>query len=253
MPAHHEMPQEHNQQGLVVNKICKAFRGRVIVNSVSLHVNPREIVGLLGRNGAGKTSSFYTIVGLVSPDSGTVLLDGVDITKLPLYHRARLGIGYLPQEASVFRGLTVEENILAVLQLCMRGRMARQNQLEKLLSEFSIETIRYSKAGTLSGGERRRVEIARCLASNPKYILFDEPFAGIDPIAARDIRNLVFHLRDRNVGILITDHNWRETLDLVERVYVLSEGVILAEGTPAEVLGNENFIRGYLGSDDEVE
>ncbi len=235
--------------GLFVNDISKKIRGRTIINSVSMHLHPGEIVGLIGRNGAGKTSCFYTISGLMTPNSGNVVLDGHDITRLPLYHRARLGLGYLPQEASVFRGLTVEENIMAVLELCETRRAARREQLDDLLEEFSITPIRHAKGSALSGGERRRVEIARCLASKPKYILFDEPFAGIDPIVARDIRQLVHQLRARNVGVLITDHNWRETLELVERVYVLSEGNILAEGTPAEVLENKNFVRGYLGRD----
>lgn len=243
------MPQPHtdNNQGLIVSKIHKSIRNRVIISSVSLHLNPGEIVGLLGRNGAGKTSSFYIIAGLLRPDSGTVILDGHDITGLPLYQRARRGLGYLPQEASVFRGLTVEENILAVLELCEPQRAVRKERLNDLLNEFSINSIRHSKGHALSGGERRRVEIARCLASNPQYILFDEPFAGIDPIAARDIRQLVYYLRRQNIGVLITDHNWREMLELVERVYVLSEGSILAEGASKEIVNNENFIRGYLG------
>ena len=245
------MPGTHagGPTGLFVNNICKIIRGRTIIDSVSLNLHPSEIVGLLGRNGAGKTSCFYTIAGLLTPNTGSVVLDGQDITRLPLYHRARLGLGYLPQEASVFRGLTVEENIMAVLELCETRRAARREQLDDLLEEFSITGIRHSKASILSGGERRRVEIARCLASKPKYILFDEPFAGIDPIVARDIRKLVHQLRARHVGVLITDHNWRETLDLVERVYVLSEGSILAEGTPMEVIEDEKFVRGYLGED----
>lgn len=243
------MPDTNKERplGLFVEDICKTIRGRKIVNSVSMHLYPSEIVGLLGRNGAGKTSSFFTIAGLMMPNSGRVILDGHDITRLPLFLRARLGLGYLPQEASVFRGLNVEENIMAILQLCEPRAAARREQLENLLEEFSITEIRHSSGATLSGGERRRVEIARCLASKPKYILFDEPFAGIDPIVAKDIRQLVHQLSAKNVGILITDHNWRETLDLVERVYVLSEGNILAKGTPQEIMKDQKFVSGYLG------
>lgn len=243
------MPETENLIGLFVNKIHKTIRRRVIINSVSMKIRPGEIVGLLGRNGAGKTSSFYVIAGLLQPNSGSVVLDGQDITRLPLYRRARLGLGYLPQESSVFRGLTVEENIMSVLQFCVPRREKRQEHLEELLEEFSISSIRNSKGLTLSGGERRRVEIARCLASKPKYILFDEPFAGIDPIVARDIRNLVHHLKRRNVGVLISDHNWREMLELVERVYVLSEGSMLAEGPSDQVVHDSNFVLGYLGKD----
>ena len=239
--------------GLYAKGICKSIRGKTIIDSVSMRLHPSEIVGLLGRNGAGKTSCFYTIAGLLRPSLGNIVLDGTDITDLPLYKRARLGLGYLPQEASVFRGLTVEENIMAVLELCERNRQSRATQLEDLLNEFSIASIRHSKGSVLSGGERRRVEIARCLAAKPKYILLDEPFAGVDPIVAKDIRILVRHLSERRVGVLITDHNWRETLDLVERVYVLSEGRILAEGTPEEVMHDKNFVRGYLGRDDDGE
>lgn len=242
-------PDGGEKVGLFVKDICKTIGGRTIVNSVSLHLYPGEIVGLLGRNGAGKTSSFFAIAGLMIPNAGQVILDGHDITRLPLYLRARLGLGYLPQEASVFRGLNVEDNIMAILQLCEPNRAERKAQLENLLEEFSITDIRRSSGATLSGGERRRVEIARCLASKPKYILFDEPFAGIDPIVAKDIRKLVYQLSAKNVGILITDHNWRETLELVERVYVLSEGNILAQGSPEEVMQDEKFVHGYLGQD----
>ncbi len=235
--------------GLRTINLCKKIKGREIVKSISLNLLPREIVGLLGRNGAGKTSTFYVIAGLQSPSSGTILLDGNDITALPQYLRARLGLGYLPQENSVFRGLTVEENITAILQLCEPNRRQRKLDLENLLEEFSIGDIRNTKGASLSGGERRRVEIARSIASRPKYILFDEPFAGIDPVVGRDIRDLLQILRKRGVGVLITDHNWRETLGLVDRVYVLSEGTILSSGKPEDVLKDESFTQGYLGDD----
>ena len=246
------MPMEAEaavQTGLIADSLSKSIRGKPIIRSVCLQLYPNEIVGILGRNGAGKTSTFYTIAGLLRPNSGNVFLDGKDITRLPLYLRARLGLGYLPQENSVFRGLTVEENIMAILELCVSSRRTRKAELENLLAEFSIEGIRRVKAAALSGGERRRVEIARCIASKPKYILFDEPFAGIDPIVARDIRSLIIHLKERGVGVLITDHNWRETLALVERVYVLSEGSILVEGKSEDVSRDQRFLRDYLGED----
>ncbi|MCY3878029.1 MAG: LPS export ABC transporter ATP-binding protein [Rhodobacteraceae bacterium] len=239
--------------GLHVVDLSKRIRGKTIVDSVSLSLYPGEIVGMLGRNGAGKTSCFYAIAGLLTPKSGSVHLDGQDVTRFPLYVRARLGLGYLPQEDSVFRGLTVEENIVSVLELCMHDPVARKQAVEDLLAEFSIQHIRNTKASALSGGERRRVEIARCIASEPKYIMFDEPFAGIDPIAARDIRALVRYLKRRGVGVLISDHNWRETLNLVDRVFVLSEGSVLVEGTPDDVVRDERFVSGYLGHDDDDE
>ena len=217
------------------------------MRDVSISVQRGEAVGLLGPNGAGKTTCFYMITGLISADAGTILLDGQDITLLPMYRRARLGIGYLPQEASIFRGMSVENNIRAVLEVVERDRDARESMLDELLAEFSITHIRRSPAVALSGGERRRVEIARALATQPHFILLDEPLAGIDPIAVNDIRELVSHLRDRGIGVLITDHNVRETLDLVDRAYILHDGVVLMEGEPSEIVAHEDVRRVYLG------
>ncbi|MCE2523317.1 MAG: LPS export ABC transporter ATP-binding protein [Rhodobacteraceae bacterium] len=237
-------------QGVFVEGLTKFIRRRRIIHDVSLRLGRGEVVGILGRNGAGKTSCFYSIAGLLIPDSGTVLIDGIDMTFLPMYRRARLGLGYLPQETSVFRGMTVRNNILSALEFSEPDRKRRLNKLNSLLDEFAISHLSGVKANSLSGGETRRVEIARCLASNPNYVLLDEPFAGIDPVVGRDIRNLILQLRDRGIGVLITDHNWRETLSLVERVYVLSEGKILVSGTPGEVRSDEHFVRDYLGHDD---
>jgi len=218
-----------------------------VLHSVTLSVNRGEAVGLLGPNGAGKTTCFYIIIGLIAPDSGAILLDGEDVTDLPMYRRARLGIGYLPQEASIFRGLTVEQNIRAVLELVEPARERRESDLEALLEEFAISHLRKAPATALSGGERRRVEIARALASRPNFILLDEPLAGIDPIAVAEIRALVSHLKDRGIGVLITDHNVRETLELVDRAYILHEGVVLMEGLPSEIVVHEDVRRVYLG------
>lgn len=233
--------------GLVARGIGKAFRRRPVVRNVSLQVRRGEAVGLLGPNGAGKTTCFYMITGLIPADSGVIELDGRDVTALPMYRRARLGLGYLPQEASIFRGLSVEENILAVLELTVKDRERRQTRLDQLLAEFSISHLRRAPAQALSGGERRRVEIARCLASDPSYVLLDEPFAGVDPIAVGDIRELVSHLRDRGLGVLITDHNVRETLGIIDRAYILHDGQVLMSGAPGEVVADANVRRVYLG------
>jgi len=233
--------------GLVIDSVEKKFRKRPVLKGISLKVDKGEVVGLLGPNGAGKTTTFYSVTGLIAPDTGRILLDGHDITSLPMYRRARLGIGYLPQEASIFRGMTVEENIWAILEICEPDRKAREEMLESLLNEFSITHIRHASALALSGGERRRVEIARALATKPSFILLDEPFAGIDPIAISDIRNLVSHLKDRGIGVLITDHNVRETLDIIDRAYIIHDGQVLMSGTPEEIVGNEDVRRVYLG------
>ena len=235
------------QEGLVARNLGKTFKKRPVVRDVSVSVQRGEAVGLLGPNGAGKTTCFYMITGLITADLGTIMLDGQDITALPMYRRARLGIGYLPQEASIFRGLSVENNIRAVLEVVEKDRDAREAMLDELLAEFSITHLRRAPALALSGGERRRVEIARALASQPHFILLDEPLAGIDPIAVGDIRELVSHLRDRGIGVLITDHNVRETLDLVDRAYILHDGMVLMEGEPAEIVAHEGVRRVYLG------
>ncbi|MTJ84193.1 MAG: LPS export ABC transporter ATP-binding protein [Telmatospirillum sp.] len=233
--------------GLVAANIGKRFKRRPVLRGVSVRVQRGEAVGLLGPNGAGKTTCFYCITGLINPDVGTISLDGQDITGLPMYRRARLGIGYLPQEASIFRGLTVENNIRSVLEVTEKERDRREAQLEDLLNEFSISHLRRAPAMALSGGERRRVEIARALASHPAFILLDEPLAGIDPIAVSDIRDLVGHLKHRGIGVLITDHNVRETLDIIDRAYILHDGMVLMEGEPAEIVAHEGVRRVYLG------
>jgi lipopolysaccharide export system ATP-binding protein len=236
-----------DNRGLVASNLGKSFRKRPVLRDASLRVQRGEAVALLGPNGAGKTTCFYMITGLLTPDYGTISLDGVDVTSLPMYRRARLGIGYLPQEASIFRGLTVEENIRAVIEVMEKDRDRRAAMLEDLLAEFSISHLRRTPALALSGGERRRTEIARALASRPSFMLLDEPLAGIDPIAVGDIRELVKHLKDRGIGVLITDHNVRETLDIVDRAYILHDGKVLMEGTPAEIVGDATVRRVYLG------
>jgi lipopolysaccharide export system ATP-binding protein len=234
-------------KGLEAVMLAKSYRKRPVVRSVSLTVKRGEAVGLLGPNGAGKTTVFYMITGLIAADEGTVSLDGVDITHLPLYQRARLGIGYLPQESSVFRGLTVEENLRSVLELHQPDRQERERQLRELYDEFQIAHIRHSPAVALSGGQRRRVEIARALATNPQFILLDEPFAGIDPIAIGDIRQLVRQLTNRGIGVLITDHNVRETLGLIDRALIIHEGHVLTEGRPEDIVNDADVRRYYLG------
>jgi lipopolysaccharide export system ATP-binding protein len=236
-----------NTGGLVARGLGKQFKTRPVVRNVSISVRRGEAVGLLGPNGAGKTTTFYMIVGLVQPDSGTISLDGAEISGLPMYRRARLGIGYLPQEASVFRGLNVEQNIMAALDVVEASRDRRESLLDGLLAEFGITHLRRTPALALSGGERRRVEIARALATGPNYILLDEPLAGIDPIAVGEIRDLVSHLKHRGLGVLITDHNVRETLEIIDRAYILHDGQVLMEGVPEEVVAHQDVRRVYLG------
>ncbi|MGH6952891.1 MAG: LPS export ABC transporter ATP-binding protein [Alphaproteobacteria bacterium] len=236
-----------NNRGLVAHNLGKQFKRRPVLRDVSLHLRRGEAVGLLGPNGAGKTTCFYILTGLLGADTGSIILDEHDITHLPMYQRARLGIGYLPQEPSIFRGLTVEQNIRSVLEVVERERERREAVLDALLAEFSIEHLRRTPALALSGGERRRVEIARALASEPQFILLDEPLAGIDPIAVNDIRELISQLKERDIGVLITDHNVRETLDIVDRAYILHGGAVLMEGSPAEIVSHEGVRRVYLG------
>ena len=234
-------------QGLIINNIGKSFKKRPVLRDVSIELRRGEIIGLLGPNGAGKPTCFYIITGLITPDYGAISLDGANITQLPMYRRSRLGIGYLPQEASIFRGLTVENNIRAVLEVVESDHDQREAMLDALLAEFSISHLRRTPAIALSGGERRRVEIARALASQPAFMLLDEPLAGIDPIAVHDIRDLVYHLKDRGIGVLITDHNVRETLDMVERAYILHDGMVLMQGAPDEIVDHDEVRRVYLG------
>jgi lipopolysaccharide export system ATP-binding protein len=233
--------------GLIARNLGKSFKKRPVLRDVNVSVQRGEAVGLLGPNGAGKTTCFYIITGLISPDVGTISLDGHDITDLPMYRRARLGIGYLPQEPSIFRGLSVEQNIRAVLEIVEPVAAKREAMLDALLAEFSITHLRRAPAMALSGGERRRVEIARALATQPHFILLDEPLAGIDPIAVGDIRDLVAHLKHRGIGVLITDHNVRETLDIVDRAYILHDGHVLMEGKPMEIVADVDVRRVYLG------
>lgn len=234
------------------HNLSKKYGKRVVVNQVSLKVQQGEIVGLLGPNGAGKTTNFYMIVGLIRPDSGTIFLDDIDITYLPMYKRARLGIGYLPQEASVFRDLSVENNIKAVLEMTSLSHKEQKDKLELLLDEFGLQHVRKSKGSVLSGGERRRTEIARALAVDPKFILLDEPFAGVDPIAVEDIQKIVAKLKYRNIGVLITDHNVQETLSITDRAYLLFEGNLLKSGTAEELAIDEQVRRVYLGQHFEL-
>ena len=237
----------NRNSGLVARNIGKRFKMRPVLRDVSLEVQRGEAVGLLGPNGAGKTTCFYVITGLISADYGSVLLDGADMSDLPMYRRARLGIGYLPQEASIFRGLTVEQNVRAILEVVEPDEDRRDALLDDLLAEFSISHLRRTPALALSGGERRRVEIARALASHPNFMLLDEPLAGIDPIALGEIRDLISHLKDRGIGVLITDHNVRETLDIVDRAYILHDGAVLMEGPPSEIVAHQDVRRVYLG------
>ena len=233
--------------GLQIRSLRKSYKKRPVIRDVSMDLRRGEVVALLGPNGSGKTTCFYAIAGLVMPEGGQVLIDGKDVTALPMYRRARLGIGYLPQEVSIFRGLSAEDNILAVLEIVQPDRHKRRERLEELLSEFSITHLRRTPALALSGGERRRVEIARCLAADPKYLLLDEPFAGVDPIAVGEIRHLVHDLKARGIGVLITDHNVRETLEIVDRAYILHDGKVLMSGTTDEVVRDETVRRVYLG------
>ena len=241
------MAEDIPAHGLAVRNLRKSYRKRPVIRDVSMDLDRGEVVALLGPNGSGKTTCFYCIAGLVAPDSGHVYIDGQDVTALPMYQRARLGIGYLPQEMSIFRGLTVEQNIMAVLEITHRAAHKRRDRLEELLGDFSIGHIRNASAMALSGGERRRVEIARCLASNPSFLLLDEPFAGVDPIAVGDIRGLVQDLKSRGIGVLITDHNVRETLGIVDRAYILHDGHVLMSGTPEQIIADPRVREVYLG------
>ena len=234
--------------GLEVRNLRKSYRKRLVIRDVSLHLNRGEVVALLGPNGSGKTTCFYSIAGLVDAEAGQVIVDGRDVSALPMYRRANEGIGYLPQEMSIFRGLSVEDNIMAILEIAEPKRQKRQKRLDELLAEFTIEHLRRAPALALSGGERRRVEIARCLAANPKYLLLDEPFAGVDPIAVGEIRTLVNDLKSRGIGVLITDHNVQETLGIVDRAYILHDGKVLMSGTTKEIVEDENVRRLYLGN-----
>ena len=247
-----ELISQNDDYGLVIKGLRKSYRKRVVIRDVSMELRRGEVIALLGPNGSGKTTSFYSIAGLVNPEGGQVLVDGRDVTSLPMYRRAKLGIGYLPQEMSIFRGLSVEDNISSILDIAEKDRHKRRERLEELLSDFSIEHLRRTPAIALSGGERRRVDIARCLAANPKYLLLDEPFAGVDPISVGDIRNLVSDLKKRGLGVLITDHNVRETLEIVDRAYILHDGTVLMSGSPEEVVQNENVRRVYLGDDFKI-
>lgn len=238
--------------GLFVSHLRKSYKKKVVIRDFSMQLERGEVVALLGPNGSGKTTTFYAIAGLVTPEGGTVTVDGRDVTGFPMYRRAQMGIGYLPQEMSIFRGLSVQDNIAAVLDITEPVRHKRRERLEELLSDFSIEHLRRAPALALSGGERRRVEIARCLAADPRYLLLDEPFAGVDPISVDDIRTLVTDLKKRSIGVLITDHNVRETLEIVDRAYILHEGRVLMSGTPETVVENENVRRVYLGDNFKI-
>jgi lipopolysaccharide export system ATP-binding protein len=238
--------------GLQVTGLRKSYRKRIIIHDISLELKRGEVVALLGPNGSGKTTTFYSIAGLTSSDGGQVKIDGTDVTTMPMYRRARMGLSYLPQETSIFRGLNVEDNLKSVLDISTPLKSERQAKLEKLLSDFRIEHLRRTPALALSGGERRRVEIARTLATDPKYILLDEPFAGVDPISVNDVRNLVSELKSRSIGVLITDHNVRDTLKIVDRAYILNDGRVIVSGLPEDVVNNDNVQRVYLGKDFKI-
>ena len=243
-----ELTVKDGDVGLKVVNLRKSYSKKVVIRDVTLELGRGEVVALLGPNGSGKTTCFYSIAGLVTPEGGKVIVDGRDVTTLPMYRRAKLGIGYLPQEMSIFRGMTVEDNIMSILEIAVPEKRKRRERLEEFLSEFSIEHLRRASALALSGGERRRVEIARCLAAGPKYVLLDEPFAGVDPIAVGEIRHLVADLKNRGIGVLITDHNVQETLQIVDRAYILHDGKVLMSGTTAEVVADKNVRRVYLGN-----
>ena len=234
--------------GLIVNKISKTYGSKQVVRDISLTIKRGEIIGLLGPNGAGKTTTFYIIVGLVKSDNGSILLDKVDISNLPIYSRGQMGISYLPQEASIFRGMNVEDNLLSIIEITEPEKNKQEIILQSLLNEFDINHVRKSKSIVLSGGERRRLEIARTLASNPKYLLLDEPLTGIDPVSIEEIKTIIKKLKEKNIGILITDHNVRETLKIVDRVYIVNEGAIYFEGTPNDAINNEKIKKFYLGA-----
>tara|TARA_A200000113_G_scaffold143163_1_gene128668 strand:- start:128 stop:880 length:753 start_codon:yes stop_codon:yes gene_type:complete len=238
--------------GLHVKGLRKSFKKRVVIQDISLELRRGEVVALLGPNGSGKTTTFYSIAGLISSDGGQVKIDGLDVTTMPMYRRARMGLAYLPQETSIFRGLNVEENINCILDISTPLKSERKAKLEKLLSDFRIEHLRRTPSLALSGGERRRVEIARALATDPKYILLDEPFAGVDPISINDVRNLVSDLKSRSIGVLITDHNVRDTLKIVDRAYILHDGRVIISGLPEDVINNDNVRRVYLGKDFDI-
>jgi len=250
--VHPNLSLTEGSAGLRVEHLRKSYRKKVVIRDVSMELKKGEVVALLGPNGSGKTTCFYSIAGLVTPEGGRVTVDDVDVTRLPMYRRGRLGIGYLPQEMSIFRGMKVEDNIMAILEISEKDRHKRRERLEELLSEFSIEHLRRANAMALSGGERRRVEIARCLAANPKYLLLDEPFAGVDPISVGDIRHLVADLTKRGLGVLITDHNVRETLEIVDRAYILHDGTVMMSGSPNDVVNDDNVRRVYLGQDFKI-
>ncbi len=243
-----DLTVQDGDAGLRIVNLRKSYRKKVVIRDFSLDLGRGEVVALLGPNGSGKSTCFYAIAGLITPEGGKVIIDGRDVTTLPMYRRARLGIGYLPQEMSIFRGMTVEDNIMSILEIAVPDKRKRRKRLEELLSEFSIEHLRRASALALSGGERRRVEIARCLAAGPKYVLLDEPFAGVDPIAVGEIRHLVADLKNRGIGVLITDHNVQETLQIVDRAYILHDGKVLMSGTTDEVIRDENVRRVYLGN-----
>lgn len=252
MTATANLSVQDGQAGLQIVNLRKSYRKRPVIRDVSITLGRGEVVALLGPNGSGKTTCFYAIAGLVTPEGGRVIIDGRDVTALPMYRRAQLGIGYLPQEMSIFRGMSVEDNIMSILEIAVADRHRRRERLEELLSEFSIEHLRRASAMALSGGERRRVEIARCLAAGPKYVLLDEPFAGVDPIAVAEIRHLVADLKNRGIGVLITDHNVQETLQIVDRAYILHDGKVLMSGTTQEVIQDDNVRRVYLGNNFRV-
>lgn len=245
--VHQQASSQKKKGTLIARGLTKSYRGRQVVNGVSFGVRAGEAVGILGPNGAGKTTCFYMVTGLVQADSGTIEIDGYDVSTMPMYRRSRLGIGYLPQEASIFRGLSVEDNIRAVLELVEKDKTKRANELDALLEEFNISHLRKAASMSLSGGERRRLEIARALASRPNFMLLDEPFAGVDPIAVSDIQQLVRHLTSRGIGVLITDHNVRETLGLIDRAYIIHAGQVLTHGSPAAIIDNPDVRRLYLG------